>query len=300
MADDVRAKWREALDSRFGDASTSLVCLVVYALALAAAHWATGLVGGPILAVLASMVAATLVVFAFATLLGNASLYDPFWSVAPPLVLIHLILTADREPDARACLVLAVILVWSVRLTWNCMDRWRRLDEEDFRYRDLRAASGRLFPLVNLGGIELFPTMLVFLGCMPLIAVAETQAAIGPIDVAAAALAIGAIALETIADRQLRAHRLRGGGGILTSGVWGWSQHPNYLGEVGFWWALFLFGLAAGAPLWTGIGAVAMTALFTLVSIPMMLRRKRLRRPGYDGAVAGIPVLVPRPWRRPL
>jgi steroid 5-alpha reductase family enzyme len=292
---DLRARLRHRLDAALGGASTLLVCLVVYALALAAAIAALPFGGQdqPMLSVLAGMVAATLVVFAFATLLDNASLYDPFWSVAPPLVMLHLLVEAE-EPAGRFWLVFALISAWAVRLTWNCFARWPRLDEEDFRYRDLRAQSGPVFPLVNLAGIELFPTLLVFAGCLPLFAVAEQDRPLWWLDVLAALVMVGAILLETVADRQLAAHRASGDGSVLTQGLWARSQHPNYLGELGIWWGVLLFGLAAGAPWWTAIGALAMTALFRFVSIPMMLRRKRARRPGYDAAVAGIPVLVPR------
>jgi steroid 5-alpha reductase family enzyme len=273
------------------------VCLVVYALALLAAAWATGLFAHPMLAALAGMVAATLVVFAFATGLGNASLYDPFWSVAPPFILLWLVVE-NPAPGLRTVLVSAAVLVWAVRLTANCLVRWPKLAEEDFRYRDLRDKAGRFFPLVNLAGIELFPTLLVFLGCLPLFAVASSDSPPGWLDLAAIALVVAAIAIETVADWQLRAHKRIGRHEILTTGVWGWSQHPNYLGEIAFWWALFLFGLSAGAPLWTGIGALAMTALFWFVSIPLMLERKRTRHPGYDEAVKGIAVLVPGVGRR--
>ena len=292
MPDDFRTAIRQALDARLGNASTLVMSLIVYALALGGASWAVGLTPHPMLAALAGMVTATLVVFTAATLLGNASLYDPFWSVAPPLMLVWL-LVAEGAAGWREALVFAAVLAWAVRLTWNCMARWRHLSEEDFRYRDLRAGTGGWFPLVNLAGIELFPTLLVFLGCLPLFAVASSTSPLGWLDLAAALLAGAAIAVETTADRQLRAHKRTGKREILTTGVWGWSQHPNYLGEIGFWWALFLFGLAAGAPWWTGAGALAMTALFWFVSIPLMLKRKRSRHPGYDEAVRGIAVLVP-------
>jgi steroid 5-alpha reductase family enzyme len=292
MPDDFRKHVRDLLDTRLGKASTSVVSLLVYALALGLASWAVGLTPQPMLAALAGMVAATLVVFAAATLLGNASLYDPFWSVAPPVLLIWL-LVAEGAAGSREAIVFAAVSVWAVRLTWNCMARWQHLSDEDFRYRDLRDKTGRWFPLVNLAGIELFPTLLVFLGCLPLFAVAGSARPLGLLDLAAALLVGAAIAIETVADRQLRAHKRTGKHEILTTGVWGWSQHPNYLGEIAFWWALFLFGLSAGAPLWTGVGALAMTALFWFVSIPLMLARKRARHPGYDEAVNGIAVLVP-------
>ena len=55
-------------------------------------------------------------------------------------------------------------------------------------------------------------------------------------------------------------------------------RHPNYLGEIGFWWGLWLFALAADPSWWwTVIGPLAMVALFARVSIPMMDQRLRER-----------------------
>ena len=70
----------------------------------------------------------------------------------------------------------------------------------------------------------------------------------------------GAIWIEARADKQLR--RFVSGnpapGAILSDGLWSLCRHPNYFGEMGFWWGLTLFGLAADPSWWwTGIGAVS-------------------------------------------
>jgi len=112
---------------------------------------------------------------------------------------------------------------------------------------------------------------------------------------AAIAVAGGSIVLETVADEQKRRHR---GAGVVTSGVWSRIRHPNYLGEVGFWWGMFLFALGAGwGNWWTVGGPLAMTILFVTVSVPLMDRRM-LRRPGYAEVIATLPALVPLPGRR--
>lgn len=283
----------------------TLVCLVTYVLALGAAYLAVMMVPPmhPILLVLIANVAATLVTFIVASVLGNASVYDPYWSVAPPVAFAVWIGVSGASLTGREILVMMLVLVWSLRLTWNCMRRWRDMSHEDFRYGDLKAQFPRTYPLINLFGIEMFPTLLVFGGCLPLYAVSVSGTPLGLLDVLAGVVTVSAIALEAIADFQLRrflAQRGAGQGtvtqGVITSGVWGWSQHPNYVGEMGFWWGLWLFALAAApAWAWTGIGAIAMTALFVFISVPMMLKRKRARHRNYDAAVEGIPVLLPLP-----
>jgi steroid 5-alpha reductase family enzyme len=277
--------------------SANTVCLIVYGAALIAATLTVVIMGPttPILTALAACVVATFVIFGFACWTDNASVYDPYWSIAPPITLAWW-MAIEAPISGREWLVLALVTLWSVRLTWNCMLRWPDMGHEDFRYQDLRTQSGKWFPAVNLFGIELMPTVLVFLGCLPLFVVAQSDAPLNMFDALALAVTAFAIWIETMADLQLRAHRTAPAPKpeILTTGIWGWSQHPNYLGEISFWWGLFVFGLAS-APFvwWTLPGALAMTGLFAFISIPMMLTRKRKRHPDYDAAVAGIPVLVP-------
>ncbi len=297
----MRGRLRRFFDGKFGVFAPTVVCIIAYGAALAAAWLTVGAwaEGSPLGAALAATVASTFVIFLFATLFDNASVYDPYWSVAPPLFVAFWIWQAGEDAaNARAWIVLALVSAWAARLTWNCMRRWPGMEHEDFRYRDLRDKSGRWFPLVNLTGIELFPTLLVFLASIPLWLVSQSPRPLGIVDLVAAVVVIGAIAIETLADWQLR--RFLGSdrrpGEILTGGLWAWSQHPNYFGEISFWWGIWLFGYAADpSRVWTVAGPLAMTALFVFVSVPMMLARKRARHGDYDAQTHGIAVLVPRP-----
>jgi len=118
---------------------------------------------------------------------------------------------------------------------------------------------------------------------------------LGPLDAVAAAVTAGALAIETVADEQLRAFRARGPGDeIMAEGIWAWSRHPNYLGEMGFWWGLFLFALAASPDAWwTGVGAVAITAMFAFFSVPMLDKRSCERRPAYAEHMKRVPAVLP-------
>lgn len=299
-----RAGSGHALERILGGSATLVVSLAVYGAAGLAAWLVLGqaMALAPWLQVLIGMSVATLVVFLFASAFGNASIYDPFWSVAPPLVLLHLIWhSAQGSFTTRHLIVLTLVSAWSLRLTGNCLRRWRSLRDEDFRYRDLRAKSGKWFWAVNLFGIEFFPTLLVWLGCLPMIAIASSTGPLNGLDIMASLAMASAILLEMMADAQLWRHRQSAGSqrSALTSGLWQFSQHPNYLGEMLFWWSVWLFGIAAStASWWTVTGALAMTGLFVFISVPMMLARKRSRIPEYDRQVRGIPVLFPRLARR--
>ncbi len=86
----------------------------------------------------------------------------------------------------------------------------------------------------------------------------------------------------------------------MDRGLWGWSRHPNYFGEFGFWFAVALFGVSAapGQAWWLFAGAALMLAMFLGASIPMMETRSLLRRPGYQDVIDRVPRFVPRRLRK--
>lgn len=285
------------------------VCIAVYIVAAGVAVLAGGLAGGgPLRVAGAADLAATVVVFVGSLLLGNSSLYDPYWSVAPPLLGAYWIATAPPGTSlTRQTVVMVLVSAWAARLTWNWARGWRGLRHEDWRYVQLHVQLGRSYWPVSFLGIHMMPTVVVFLGCLSLHrAVGATAAPLGALDIVAAAVTASAVVLEAVADAQLRrftaAERARVAAGaepgVMTGGVWGWSRHPNYLGEVLFWWGIFLFGMAAAPVWWLAAGPVVMTALFVFVSIPLMERHMLARRPAFADLRRRIPALVPRLLRR--
>ena len=155
--------------------------------------------------------------------------------------------------------------------------------------------------MVNLLGIHLFPTVLVFAGCAALWPAVIGAAPLGLLDAVAAIVTLGAVVVEMVADLQMRAFARdrQDPQEVMQHGLWGWSRHPNYLGEIGFWFGLFLFAMAGGEDAWwTAVGVVSMIALFVGISIPMMEARQVARRPSYAGVQQRIPMLWPRPPKR--
>lgn len=278
------------------------VVAVAYLSALVAAV-ASGAVddSSPYLAVAAAMFAGTVVIFVFSRAVNNTSMFDAYWSVAPPVVAVALVLTADPGvPAARQALVLAVVFLWAIRLTANWARGWPGLDHEDWRYVEMRT-NGHPYWLQSFFGLHLVPTIEVYLGCLPLVpALVRGTEPVGVLDGLALLVGLAAVVLELVADEQLRRfNRTKASGDICDVGLWSWSRHPNYFGELCFWWSLFLFGLAAAPSYWwTVIGAVSITIMFAAASIPMLEKRSAARRPAWADYARRTSVLVPRPPRR--
>jgi steroid 5-alpha reductase family enzyme len=260
-----------------------------------AAGWALR-AQSPLWATLAADVAATAVVFAFSVGFDNSSVYDPYWSLAPLPMTLYWALVGGPL-DVRKLMVLALVFAWGIRLTVNWVERWRGLEDEDFRYVEIRAKTGRAYWPASFFSIHLMPTAWVFLGLVPVYpALLAPARAVGLLDAAAFVITAAAIVIEAVADRQLRRfmRSRQDPAAVLDAGLWAKSRHPNYFGEVIFWWGLYLFGLAA-APgwWWSVVGPLSITALFLFISGPWMDRRMLSRHPEFARRLEATSALVP-------
>ena len=287
--------------SRAGALAAVLLAYLAAAVAAGALGWE--LRGHhPLLVAGAADVGATLVVFAASLLCDNSSVYDPYWSVAPIPIAVFYAWTAHAPSSdpLRRLVILTLVALWGLRLTWNWTRGWRGLGHEDWRYRDLRANTGRGYWPVSLFALHLMPTAMVFLGLLPVWAVCSLGTEpLGWRDLVAAGVCFAAIIIETRADEQLRQFIDSNPepGMILDSGLWASSRHPNYFGEISFWWGLYLFAVAAArGAWWTIAGPVAITLLFVGISIPLMERRMLARRPYYAEHRKHVSALIP--WIR--
>jgi steroid 5-alpha reductase family enzyme len=188
------------------------------------------------------------------------------------------------------------VFAWGFRLTHNWARRWEGLAHEDFRYVDLRKKHGKLYWVVSFTGIHFFPTVLVFLGCLPLYYATSSDRGFGFLDLLGAGTALAATFIEARADEELRdfvANKPEKSA-ILKTGLWRFSRHPNYFGEILFWWGILLLGVAGSfAAAWTAVGAVAITFLFKFVSVPLMDARMLERRPHYADHVKTSNAILP-------
>ena len=250
----------------------------------------------PIFVAAAADLVATVVVFGFSVRYNNSSLYDPYWSVAP--LPIALYWAAAGTTGLLQLLLFALVALWGVRLTANWMARWRGMGDEDFRYVEIRSRAGGLYWPASFGSIHLLPTIWVFLGLLPAYPALVQPSPVTALQVVGLTVTAAAIAIEATADRQLRAflRARRDPEAILDKGLWALCRHPNYLGEVLFWWGLYLCGVAA-APTWAWavVGPLSITLLFVFISVPWMDRRLLLRHPAWAQTMKSRPALLPWP-----
>ena len=247
-----------------------------------------------ILALFLADVVATIVVWAFGLLYENVSVYDPYWSVFPPIAFLLWAFYAGWS--LPVILLLIASWYWGWRLTRNWVITFKGIGHEDWRYTKYRSLHPALFHLINFFGLNMVPTLVVFAAMLPGLKLYELGNSVyipghtcegGLSTLSVAVLILGFIVcliaptIQLIADKQSHDFRAAHPGEVCNVGLWKHGRHPNYFGEILFWWGIWIMYVPFGGIDWYILGPIAMTALFLGISIPLMEHRQLANKPGY-------------------
>jgi len=280
--------------SRMKQNRTASLCLVALAYLAAIAMGLFVYISLPLpwfLRLLFADIAATATVFVFSLIYGNASTYDAYWSVQPIVILVGYAVTT--ELTVARLLILIAVLFWGTRLTVNWGYTFQNLYWQDWRYTMLREKSGAFYPVVSFLGIHLFPTLVVYLCVLPAAYIFLNDGTWNLGSIVFFVFSLLATLLQGIADIEMHSYRRHKTEPFIRNGLWKYSRHPNYLGEILMWWAIGLFAISIfPAALYLMTGAFVNTLMFLFVSIPMAERRQS-RKDGFDAYKNATRMLLP-------
>jgi steroid 5-alpha reductase family enzyme len=246
-----------------------------------------------ILTTLVSTVAMTIIIFFFSNILKNASIYDPYWSVIPIVIVIEWILIY-KNLSLNVILMLVAVLVWGIRLTLNWWKNWSGFKHQDWRYTQLHDQAPKVYFLTNFFGIHMIPTLVVYIQLINAHDIMLYQG-ISPIFVIGFILSLSAAIIQFIADKQMYEFRLihQNAKSCIDEGLWKYSRHPNYLGELTFWVGIYIMYFSHARVINLNIVyPILMISLFLFISIPLM-EKKLANRPGYDEYKQNVSMLLP-------
>ena len=237
---------------------------------------------GELWAVFVADVVATVIVWGFGLLYRNVSVYDPYWSVAPPVIFTAWVLHKGMF-TLPVLLLLIAVWYWGIRLTCNWAYTFQGMNHEDWRYTTYRRTQPPvLFALTNFFGLNMMPTVLVFMAMLPGFELFGSDVTANVGMWAGFVICLAAATIQLVADTQIHRFREEHPGQYCNVGLWRKGRHPNYFGEILMWWGVWVMYASQGVIDWRLAGPVAITALFLLVSIPLMERRQRQNKPGYE------------------
>ena len=229
----------------------------------------------------------------------DSSIVDVFWG--PGCAAVGWVYYLSTAGSPRATLALALVTIWGLRLGWYIGRRnW---GAEDRRYARLRlhiTGQGRNYTLYSLRAVFAYQGGVMVICTLPLLlAMATPSAALGPAAWLGAAVSLAGLAIEIIADQQMSAFRAgpRAPGEVMDRGLWHYSRHPNYFGEMLVQWGLFLVALDTGPLALLAIIAPALLSYLIMGPMGAALLERRLvkKNPGYTAYIARTSAFVPLP-----
>jgi steroid 5-alpha reductase family enzyme len=229
--------------------------------------------------------------------LRDAGIVDVLWGFGFGALALAALVLRGRPPAPRSWLLVGAVLLWSGRLGLHML--WRRRGRsEDFRYQAMRAAHGERFAARSLYSVFLLQAGVQWLLSLTLQLPLLWPGALrlGALDALGAALVLLGLACESVADWQLERFRRDPAqrGRVLAHGLWRYSRHPNYFGDLLVWCGFFVLGYSTPFGVAGALGPLLLGWLLLRVSgVPPLERGLRVRLPEYDAYMRSTPAFVP-------
>ena len=190
----------------------------------------------------------------------------------------------NESLNPRAYLVMALVMAWGMRLSLHVYIR-NRGKPEDARYRAWRQEWGKNANIRAFLQVFMLQGLLLLIISLPITSVMMADSsAFTLLDAAGLFIWTTGFLFEAIGDWQLLRFKKDPAqkGRIIKTGLWRFSRHPNYFGEVTLWWGIYLIALSSGASWPVVIGPLTITFLILKVSGIPMLEKKYEGNPEFE------------------
>ncbi len=249
-------------------------------------------------------IGSVLLLWLISIVIRDASIIDMFFGVIL-LAITAVSFMAGDGVQARKLLILALVGIWCLRITVHLIRRnWGH--GEDVRYTKLRSwvKDDRSFNLLSLRKVFLLQGIVLWFTSLPVqVAMVYTEPkTLGWVAIAGTLVWTLGFLFESIADIQLTRFRANpvNQGTVLKTGLWKYSRHPNYFGELCAWWGLFIIACDNPIGLLTIIGPLVYSYLVINVTGQRTLDKKLAKeKPGYRDYMETTSGLIPMPPRNP-
>lgn len=239
-----------------------------------------------------------LIWFLFATIKKRNDVADIAWGIGFILVSYFSFFKNGLGFD-RGLLVTILVTVWAIRLSTHIYLR-NRNKSEDYRYMAWRKKWGKWFYLRSFLQVFLLQGMLMLVVVSPVIITNIYRGNnLSLIDLIGFVVWVIGFFFEAIGDYQLSEFiEIKKKGQILQSGLWQYSRHPNYFGEVAQWWGIGIIALSVPYGYLGLIGPLTITYLITQVSGIPLLEKKYKDNPDFEVYKKKTSIFFPLPPKK--
>ena len=198
----------------------------------------------------------------------------------------------------KALLVNSLVTIWGLRLAWHIYNR-NKNKPEDSRYLEWRK-TWKNFYLRSFLQVFLLQGVFLYLISLPVVFINHSVSdSFGILDIIGFLVWGIGFYFESTGDRQLKEFisNPANKGKLMDKGLWRYSRHPNYFGEVTQWWGIFIIALSIPGSLFTAVGPLTITTLILFVSGIPLLEKKYAGRSDFEKYKKRTSIFIPLPPR---
>ncbi len=220
--------------------------------------------------------------FVYSLLIHRNDIADVLWGIG--FILISAITFFYFPISTNSLVVMTLVSLWGLRLALH-IHRRNKKKTEDPRYAQWRKDWGKWFVLRSYFQVYMLQGLLMILVATPIIFinVLGEGVSFGWLGIAGVLVWIFGFLFEAIGDHELALFmkRKKNKNLVLQTGLWKYTRHPNYFGEVTLWWGIWLIALAVPYGVYSIIGPLTITGLILFVSGIPMLEARLSQNPDY-------------------
>ena len=197
----------------------------------------------------------------------------------------------------RSVLINILVSVWGLRLAWHIHTR-NKGKTEDYRSEAWRKEWGSFFYIRSYFQVYLLQGLLLFLIVSPVLVINKSyNSSVGFLDLVGVLVWLFGFYFEVVGDAQLARFikNPENKGKLMQSGLWAYTRHPNYFGEVTLWWGVWLVALSVPNGIYAIIGPLTITFLILKVSGIPLLEKKMEENPDFQEYKSRVSMFIPLP-----
>ena len=251
---------------------------------------------------LTAFIHCSLIIFIYANIWFAISVYkkrndvaDIAWGIGYIIICVFLFITYPVSSVKR--ILYALVTLWGLRLSLHIYLR-NKNKSEDFRYKVWRDEWGKSFYIRSYLQVFLLQGFFLLLIISPVIhAAIELPVKWSVFTWVGLCLWLAGFYFQAMSDWQLASFKSnqKNKGLIIQTGLWKYSRHPNYFGELLMWWGIFIITIPFANSFYFIIGPLTITLLLVFVSGIPMLEKKYKGNPAFEDYKKRTSVLIPMP-----
>ncbi len=219
---------------------------------------------------------------------------DVAWGLGYALLCFYLFMTYPGHPVAWVCYIL--VTIWALRLSVYIFLR-NREKTEDFRYKKWREEWGSTFYFRSYFQVYLLQAFFLMIIISPvMLAASQSTTELTVWSYIGITVWVIGFIWQVVGDNQLAKFKKNKSSSeqILNTGLWKYSRHPNYFGEIVMWWGIYLIVWPLPDSYYFIIGPITITLLIRYVSGVPMLEERYKNNAAYQAYKKEVPVLFPK------